>query len=75
MREVKKVAAETDRSLTGVIEDALREHLSRRREAVSSPRLALPVDGEGGLQPGVSIDDSRALRELLDEGRALDELR
>ena len=75
MRKVKKAAAETDRSLTAVIEDALREHLSRPIEATSRPHGPLPTDGKGGLQPGVSIDDSRALRELLDEGRSLDELR
>ena len=75
MREVKKVAAETDRSLTAVIEDALREHLSRRRPATEGRRVELPTDGEGGLQPGVGIDEGRELRDLLDEDRGLDRLR
>ena len=75
MREVKKVAAETDRTLTSVIEDALREHLGRRHEVATASKVELPEDGEGGLLPGVTLDDSRALRKLLDEGRAIDGLR
>ena len=75
MREVKKFAAETDRTLTNVIEDALREHLGRRHEVTTASKVELPEDGEGGLLPGVTLDDSRALRELLDEGRAIDALR
>lgn len=75
MREVKKIAAETDRSLTAVIEDALREHLSRRAESTPRRRVTLPTDGEGGLQSGVAIDEGRELRDLLDEERALDRLR
>lgn len=75
MRKVKRAASETERSLTAVIEDALREHLSRPIESTSQLLDPLPTDGKGGLQPGVSIDDSRALRELLDEGRSIDELR
>lgn len=75
MREVKKVAAETDRTMTSVIEDALREHLNRRHEVATTSTVELPEDGEGGLLPGVTLDDNRALQELLDEGRAIDTLR
>jgi predicted transcriptional regulator len=72
MREVKKVAAETDRTLTSVIEDALREHLGRRHAVAAASNVELPEDGEGGLLPDVVLDDSRALRKLLDEGRDID---
>lgn len=75
MREVKKVAAETDRSLTAVIEDALRAHLSRSSVETASRRVSLPRDGEGGLQPGAAIDEGRDLRDLLDEDRGIDRLR
>lgn len=74
MRVVKKAAAETDRSLTAVIEDALREHLSRSARP-HARRTVLPTDGEGGLQPGIAIDDGRRLRDVLDEERGLDRLR
>lgn len=69
MREVKKVAAETNQSPAALIEYAVREYLSRGRETASRRSSSFPADGEGGLQPGVSIDDGRALRELLAEGR------
>lgn len=75
MRQVKKAAAETDRSLTAVIEDALREHLSRRKQATPTRPFTLPADGEGGLQPGVGIDDGRELRDLLEVDRGLDRTR
>jgi predicted transcriptional regulator len=75
MREVKRLATETDRSLTAVIEDALREHLSRRSRAIPRKRTGLPTDGEGGLRPGVEIGEGRDLRDLLDEDRGVDRLR
>lgn len=66
LRDIKQIAAETGQSLTVVIEAALRQYLSRRREADSDSDFALPVDGKGGLQPNVSLDDGRALRSLLE---------
>lgn len=74
MREVKKLAAESDRTIASVIEDALRQLLERRPEGKVSAR-PLPVDGEVGLCPGVDLADGRALREILDAGRPLDRLR
>lgn len=74
MREVKKLAADTDRTLTAVIEEALREMLARRREMAPAPPVRLPSDGEGGLRPGVDLDDRRALQEILDRGKAVDAL-
>lgn len=73
MREVKKLAAETDRTLTAVIEDALRETLERRLKKRPAP-TRLPTDGEGGLRPGVDLDDRRALQEILDQGTPMDAL-
>ncbi len=64
--EAKKYAAETGRTLAGVIEDALREKLRARREARPHP-VRLTVFGRGGLMPGVDLDDSAPLRDLMDE--------
>jgi hypothetical protein len=67
LAEAKQVAARTGRSLAAVVEDALRESLHRRnRPGVRT--VELPVFGEGGLQPGVDLDDSAALLELMDQG-------
>ena len=63
----KTHAAQTGRTLTAVIEDALRYELARRSET-RQPRRRLPVSGGRGLQPGVDLDDSAALLDLM-EGR------
>jgi hypothetical protein len=60
LAEAKKLAADTNRTLTKVIEDALREVLARRRR----PRrctVALTVVGGRGVNPGIDLDDSAAL--------------
>jgi len=65
LREAKAYAAANGSSLTAVIEDALRERLARRREPPR--RVTLPVfRGGGGLQPGVDLDDTASLLDLLE---------
>jgi hypothetical protein len=69
LAEAKQVAARTGRTLTAVVEDALRESLHRRHR--TSRRAAeLPTFGEGGVQPGVDMDDSAALLELMEQDAA-----
>jgi hypothetical protein len=65
LAQAKQVAALTGRSLAAVVEDALRESLSRRREH-ERRAVELPVFGEGGVQAGVDLDDSAALVELME---------
>ena len=62
--EVKTVAAQSGRTLSAVIEDALRAALARRSERGSIPPL--PTISGGGLQPGVDLDDSAALLDLME---------
>jgi hypothetical protein len=69
LAEYKKVAAQTHRTLSYVIQDALRETLARRREAAGRQPVRLPVIGGGGLQPGVDLDDNARLLELLEGER------
>ena len=70
LRDAKTHAARTGRTLTAVIEDALRAALAR---AETPPATAFslpvfrPVDGRG-LQPGVDLSDNSALLDLM-EGR------
>jgi hypothetical protein len=67
LREAKRVAAQRGQTLTAVIEDALRESFARRRSAQSASRVVLPVSRGGGrLQPGVDLDDSAALLDLME---------
>jgi hypothetical protein len=65
----KRLAAETRTTLTAVIESSLREALTRRHSAPKAPPPKLPVYGRKGLQPGVDLDDSAALLDLMASGR------
>lgn len=67
LSEAKQFALQTGRTLTAVIEDALRVALARRQRRRRSPRVSLPVFQGRGLQPGVDLDNTAALLELMDE--------
>lgn len=67
LEEAKKVAAETRRTLTAVVEDALRESIARRKRPHSRKPVELPTFRGGGPQPGVDLDDSAALLDLMEE--------
>jgi hypothetical protein len=64
--DAKRRAAEEGKTLTAVIEDALRQSLAARPEPPSLPRYEVePFGGEGTL-PGVDIYDNASLRDLMD---------
>ena len=70
LAEVKTIAARTNRSMTAVIEDALRQMLARRSSGgVREPVSLYVVDGDG-LQPGVDLDDTSTLIDLMDNDDA-----
>lgn len=64
LAEAKVLAARTSRSLGSVVEDALREMLSRADTNVARS-FRLPTHGSGGLRAGVDLDDKEALAEAL----------
>ena len=66
LAEAKQVAARTGQTLTAVVEDALRHSLHRRQQTTSGA-IELPVFGEGGTRPGVDLDDSATLLDLMDQ--------
>jgi hypothetical protein len=54
-------------TLTDLIEDGLRERVARRSATHERPQpLRLPVVHGNGPRPGVDLDDSAALGNLLD---------
>lgn len=69
MREVKRLAHETGRTLTAVIEESLRETVARKREPRPSSRVRLPVFSGDGLLPGIDLDDGADLLERMDGRR------
>lgn len=60
----KKRAAETRRTLSAVLEDALR--LSLKEPFPSSAKLVIPSISMGSLMPGVELDNSAALLDLME---------
>ncbi len=66
LKEVKQQAARRGKSLTAVIEDALRESLSRQHEAGQRDKVHLITFSGKGMLPGVDIDDSAALLDLME---------
>ena len=63
--ELKRIAADSGRTLTGVIHDALSESLSRRR-SVDRPAVELPVFRGTGVMPGVDLSDTASLLNQMD---------
>jgi len=64
----KQLAAKTNRTLTAVIEDALQQHLAQQQELLRrKPVRLVTVEGNGPL-PGVDLDDSASLLDLMERG-------
>jgi hypothetical protein len=75
--EAKRLAARRGTTLTAVLEDALRGEVLRADDTPSRLPAELPAFGDptAGLLPGVDLDDTAALLELMDEGQPLDRRR
>jgi len=68
LREAKKQAAVRGIPLTRLVEEALRQSLSRAREAYERPEpVSLTTVGGSGVNPGVDLDDSASLLDLVEE--------
>jgi Arc/MetJ-type ribon-helix-helix transcriptional regulator len=65
LTEARERAAKEGRSLSEVVRDAVRSSFSRTVTADRKP-VELPTFDGGGLQPGVDLDDSAALLELME---------
>lgn len=69
MAQAKEEASRRGETLTALIERGLRLVLARPARRGPSQHVRLPVSHEsGGTRPGVNLDDSAALTDLL-EGR------
>ncbi len=61
----KREAAIQKKSLGKVVEDALRTIFASRTE--KSPQISLVTAGGAGVKPGVDLDDSHSLSEIMDK--------
>lgn len=68
LSEAKALAARTGRTLTQVIQDALQRSLAPPGDGTAGP-VRLPTFEGRGVRPGVDLDDSAGLVDLM-EGRA-----
>jgi predicted transcriptional regulator len=66
LAEAKKYAAESGRTLTAVLEDALREALARRRGPRPRKPVRLKTVKGDGVHEGVDLDDNAALRDRME---------
>jgi hypothetical protein len=64
LSEAQALAARTHRTLTQVIEDALRETLARRPGVL--PTFGPTSRQTGGLMPGVDLDSNAALLDIME---------
>jgi hypothetical protein len=62
----KKAASERDTTLTEIIADALREALSKKPHKNGRRDFKVIASGSGGLYPGVDLDDTSALLDIMD---------
>lgn len=67
LKEAKQVAARTGRSLTRVIEDALRESLTRQVAPAPRERFKMVTRSGHGPRPGVDLDDGASLLDVMGE--------
>lgn len=65
--EVRNRAVHDGRTITSVIEEALREQLRANAAAVDRPPFRINVIQGRGLQPGVDLDDNAALADLMNQ--------
>jgi hypothetical protein len=68
LRDLKKHAAARGRTLTAVVDEAVRQFLART--AAGEGRAKAPpfrvITFKGSLRPGVDLDDSSALLDLME---------
>ena len=62
----RKKAAESGESRGDIVSEAVLEAYSIRPKATKRRRFTLPTSGTGGLHPGVDLDDSAALQDIMD---------
>jgi hypothetical protein len=75
-RRAKVLAARTGRTVSDVIEDAVRASLDRGASPPPSEDIPeLPTFGGSGTMPAVDLADSSRLRDLMDEGEEMGALR
>ncbi len=64
------MAARTGRTVTSLVDEALRQMLLRREAPPERQRFEMVTFRGSGANPGVDLDDTAALQDLMDERAA-----
>jgi hypothetical protein len=64
--QAKIAALEAKTTLNGFIENALREALAKRKNRKHGREFEVTTFGSGGLLPGVNLDNSSALQDIME---------
>lgn len=68
-RDLKVLAARTDRSMTGLVEEAVADLVRRSRQAGTVRAFRLVTFRGRGRKPGAGIDDTSSLLDLTGRNR------
>jgi hypothetical protein len=74
-RRAKSRAAEQGRTVSEVIEDAVRSGLEPKQTTAPDAATRLPTFRGTGTLPGIDLNDNARLRDVTDEGEPLRALR
>ncbi len=66
LEKAKIRAAETGRTLTAVIEDALRKEIEKADIKIEPREVRIPTAGSGGVLPGIDLDDTSSLLDRME---------
>lgn len=66
MLRAKKAALDSDTTLTEFMADALREALAKRVKRNGNREVKLITSGHGGVFPGVDLDNTADLLDIMD---------
>lgn len=66
LARAKAHAAKTGRTLTALIEDALRQELQRRPTETVRPRVKLKTFKGTGVRAGIDLEDSASLLDAME---------
>lgn len=67
--QLKKRAADSGTTMTALLENALREAVSRAGRRSVRTRVKLPTFRGKGVLPGVDLDDSASLLDIMERGQ------
>ena len=65
LKDAKRYALERNKTLTAVIEEALRDKLCEKEKVEPEPFVLVTHDG-GGTQPGVDLSNNSMLQDIMD---------